>query len=441
MALSVEQQKDFIEHIAPLVQKYAPQYGILVCSPIIAQACLESAYGTSDKVSKNKEWRHNYFGLKWRNKRCDISNEYFEEVTSEQNPDGSYYTKVDRFCKFKSLEDCVIGYFQWTNIPNYSNLKGVTDPRTYLENIKADKYATSLNYVQNNMNVIAKWNLTQYDNVKNTNVGDKSMKINVHAGHNPDGMKACGAVGIIKESTEARKVKDNLIKYLTAQGHTVYDCTVDDGTSQSDVLTKIVNKCNAHTVDIDVSIHFNAGAKDLFGNKKTTGVEVLVYDVKNSQIATRIANRVSDLGFTNRGVKSRKDLYVLKKTKAPALLVECCFVDDKDDCDIYDANKMAKAIAEGILNKSLSTTKVPTQPSTTVTDTTSSAVGTNKDCPFIITCLDYLNIRSTPGGTVTHPNGCKKGVKYTITKTEGSWGYLKSGRGWVTIDSKYVKRV
>ena len=27
------------------------------------------------------------------------------------------------------------------------------------------------------------------------------MKINVHAGHNPDGKIACGAVGLIKEST------------------------------------------------------------------------------------------------------------------------------------------------------------------------------------------------------------------------------------------------
>ena len=33
------------------------------------------------------------------------------------------------------------------------------------------------------------------------------MKINVHAGHNPDGKIACGAVGLIRESTEARKVK------------------------------------------------------------------------------------------------------------------------------------------------------------------------------------------------------------------------------------------
>ncbi len=181
------------------------------------------------------------------------------------------------------------------------------------------------------------------------------MKINIHAGHNPDGKTACGAVGLIKESTEARKVKDEVIKLLKAKGHTVYDCTCENGSSQSDVLKKIVAKCNAHSVDLDVSIHFNSGASDKKGNGKTTGLEVLVYSTagKSLPYAERVLKKIAGLGFKNRGVKSRKDLYFLKNTKAPAMLVECCFVDDKDDVKLYDYKKMAKAIAEGILNKSL----------------------------------------------------------------------------------------
>lgn len=93
----------FIEDIAKYVQKYAPQYGIQVCSPIIAQTILESGSGTSNKVYKDGEWRHNYFGLKWRNNRCAISNDYFEEWTSEQNKNGSYQNIVSKFCKFKSM--------------------------------------------------------------------------------------------------------------------------------------------------------------------------------------------------------------------------------------------------------------------------------------------------------------------------------------------------
>lgn len=52
-----------------------------------------------------------------------------------------------------------------------------------------------------------------------------SMKINIHAGHNPDGMVACGAVGMVSESTEARKIKDGVVSRLRGMGHTVYDCT------------------------------------------------------------------------------------------------------------------------------------------------------------------------------------------------------------------------
>ena len=74
------------------------------------------------------------------------------------------------------------------------------------------------------------------------------MRINVHAGHNPAGKVACGAVGLINESTEARRGKDEVISKLRQLGHTVYDCTVDNGTGQTDVLKKIIAKCNAHTV-------------------------------------------------------------------------------------------------------------------------------------------------------------------------------------------------
>ena len=186
------------------------------------------------------------------------------------------------------------------------------------------------------------------------------MKINVHAGHNPDGKIACGAVGLIKESTEARKVKDLVIKYLKQLGHTVYDCTVSNGTSQNDVLKKIVAKCNAHKVDLDVSIHFNSGAKDKKGNKKTTGTEIYIYSLSNKakSYAQRTVTAIASLGFKNRGVKRSLTLYFLRKTKSPAMLVECCFVDDKDDTTLYNADKMARAIVKGVTDKDVATLTV-----------------------------------------------------------------------------------
>jgi N-acetylmuramoyl-L-alanine amidase len=181
------------------------------------------------------------------------------------------------------------------------------------------------------------------------------MKINIHAGHCPDGKGACGAVGLIKESTEARKVKDLVIKYLKTYGHTVYDCTCETNETQNGCLKKIVSKCNDHKVDLDVSIHFNSGAKDKKGNKKTTGTEVYIYTLSNKAktYAQRTVKAISSLGFKNRGVKRSISLYVLRKTKSPSMLIECCFVDDKDDIDLYNSDKMAKAIVKGITNQAV----------------------------------------------------------------------------------------
>lgn len=183
------------------------------------------------------------------------------------------------------------------------------------------------------------------------------MRINIHAGHNPDGMTACGAVGLIRESTEARAVKDRVVAQLAAMGHTVHDCTCNNGINQQDVLKRIVAACNAHEVELDVSIHFNAAANPE-PDGQTTGTEVLVHNNTSRAVpwAQQIADSIATLGYRNRGVKERPGLYVLKHTRAPALLVECCFVDDPDDVAIYNADRMAAAIVAGITGQAAETT-------------------------------------------------------------------------------------
>lgn len=175
---------------------------------------------------------------------------------------------------------------------------------------------------------------------------------NVHAGHCPQGQGAYGAVGILQESVEDRLVKNRVISALKKAGQTVYDCTDDTNCDANTNLARIVQKCNAHGVDLDVSIHLNSGRNDYKGDGSTGGVEVWCYDSGTAAVAQRICDRVSKaLNITNRGVKYSKDLYVLNSTYSPALLVECCFVDDKDDAGRWDANACGDAIASGILNK------------------------------------------------------------------------------------------
>jgi len=153
-------KQEFIDSIAAAAKKYASSYGIKVISPIIAQAILESAWGASSKAKY-----HNYFGLKYRANRVTCNNGYFEDGGSEQSADGTYTNlpSATAWYAFDSLDLGVKGYFEFINIANYANLKGVTDAKVYLKNIKADGYATSLKYVDNVYAVIIANNLFQYD--------------------------------------------------------------------------------------------------------------------------------------------------------------------------------------------------------------------------------------------------------------------------------------
>ena len=82
----------------------------------------------------------------------------------------------------------------------------------------------------------------------------------------------------------------------------------------------------------------NNGRNDEKGDGETGGVEVLVYSKELGPIksAKEVCKSIARLGFRNRGIKYRPELMFLNATKAPAMLVECCFIDDADDVKIYN---------------------------------------------------------------------------------------------------------
>lgn len=155
MALS-EARKKFISDIAEAVLKYAPQYGICVASPAITQAILESGWGESKLAAVY----HNYFGMKcgtkWNGKSVNMT-------TKEEYTVGNLTTIKDNFRVYDSLDEGVKGYFEFIQLERYQNLRGITDPRKYLETIKNDGYATSSTYVENCMTVLKQYELTKYD--------------------------------------------------------------------------------------------------------------------------------------------------------------------------------------------------------------------------------------------------------------------------------------
>lgn len=97
-------------------------------------------------------------GSAWKGKSVNMS-------TCEEYEVGVLTQIKDNFRVYDSLEEGVKGYFDFISASRYANLKGVTDPKTYIENIKADGYATSSQYVKNLLNLVSAYNLTQYDNI------------------------------------------------------------------------------------------------------------------------------------------------------------------------------------------------------------------------------------------------------------------------------------
>lgn len=353
MALS---KSDFIKEVARCVAKYAPQFDILVYSPIIAQACLECGYGTSYKAVNF----NNILGLKYRAGRVTCNNGYFEDGGSEQNPDGTYtiLPTTTAWYSFESIEMCVLGYFQFTNISNYAALKGETDPYQYLVKIRAANYATSLNYVQNVYNTLVNNNLTKYDPVITT-----THRVAIDAGH---GSNTAGKrhVDGYREHYSNVYVSYYLEQILRKNNIETLKVSWDDENAHDDTdvaLTARQAQIKSWGAEIAVSIHANAHGD---GNSWTTGqgVETLYHSV-NSRAgdSLKLANYVQaelikGTVQKNRGVK-RQALSMCNCTAMgvkAAVLVECAFMTNKNESELLKSDNFcrecAKEIAQGIFN-------------------------------------------------------------------------------------------
>ena len=173
------------------------------------------------------------------------------------------------------------------------------------------------------------------------------MKIAVDCGHTLNSADY-GAVGIKSESLLTREVGKEVMRLFKNEGHSVVDCTIDNASSLSSSLSYRYNTANNNNCDYYISIHFNA----FNGNAK--GTEILVYNNADSRV-NGVLSSITALGFTNRGVKQRKNLAVLKNTKMKSMLIECCFCDNAEDMNLFNGLKMAKSIVEGFLGKTINT--------------------------------------------------------------------------------------
>lgn len=176
----------------------------------------------------------------------------------------------------------------------------------------------------------------------------KDSIVSCDAGHNiyPD----VGSIGYRYEDECTKEVCYELIEKLKLMGYKVKDCTPwgKSFTSVGESLAYRVRLTNESNSSIHLCIHFNSSR----GRDRGRGVECWVSELggRAENFAKQICSEISKLGYYNRGVKYG-ELYILKYTKMPSVLIECAFVDSKNDMERYNAEQIAEAIIRAIIKE------------------------------------------------------------------------------------------
>lgn len=151
-----------------------------------------------------------------------------------------------------------------------------------------------------------------------------------------------------KESHDVLSIGREIADYLRARGVIVDETRIEDKAVSLSARAQFANR---NSYDYFISFHRNA-----FRPEVGTGAETFVYltgSPKAYNLATSIQEALAKLGFRNRGVK-RGDFYVLRSTKAPALLVEIGFIDNTADNKRFDQQRaqIITGIGEAIRGQS-----------------------------------------------------------------------------------------
>lgn len=146
---------EFVEKIGALASEDMKKTEILA-SLTIAQAILESAWGTSALAQAPN---YNLFGIKGA-----YNGNYCEFNTSEYL-NGKWVTVKAQFRKYPSWAESLADHSALFNTyDRYANLRGCTDYKLACRYVREDGYATDPSYTSKLINIIESNNLTRFDN-------------------------------------------------------------------------------------------------------------------------------------------------------------------------------------------------------------------------------------------------------------------------------------
>lgn len=188
-----------------------------------------------------------------------------------------------------------------------------------------------------------------------------------------------------------------------------------------------------------VSLHANAYGVWTNAN----GVEV--YHAKNASskskncasiVCKHIHNTLKSLrsDSVNRGVKS-ENFTVIYKAKMPSILIEYAFYTNKKDLAILKNKRdnLCEATVKAICKYFGITYKAPTVKKEETKES------------FLVKIMydgkEGLNIRAEANLTSKVVGQVYEGQVFTIVEVKNGWGRLKSNLGWISLNSKYVKKI
>ena len=183
----------------------------------------------------------------------------------------------------------------------------------------------------------------------------RRIKIFIDQGHNPQNPNAGAEFDGVREQDVNYDVGIRLADLLRANPNFEVKLsrnTPDEqlGTSNATSLAARVNMANEWGADYFVSLHCNSSV-----NTEASGSEVYVYAVPSraSRLGESILTGLNNAtGLRNRGVRVNQSLYVLRRTRMPAVLVEMGYLSNDHDRTLLttDPQSFARGIYNGIVD-------------------------------------------------------------------------------------------
>lgn len=173
----------------------------------------------------------------------------------------------------------------------------------------------------------------------------------------------------------------------------------------------------------------NANGCETFHAKNASTKSKTFAKIVNDEI--HITLKALNPKSVNRGVKC-ENFTVIKNAAMPAVLIEYAFYTNKTDLNILKNNR--QELAEATVKAICEYFKVEYK----------------KDVPamandFLVKIIypggDGLNVRQEPTTLSKINTKVYQNQVFTIVEVKDGWGKLKSGAGWISLNTKYVQKL